>query len=155
MRLWLLRHGEAEPCVTSDSERPLTARGRAEARASAGHLRGVALARVLVSPLLRAQQTAAEVFAVIGYAGPVETVDWITPDSDAQAALKALDHFDGQGDLLLVTHQNFVGELAGLLIHGHRQAPLDMRTGSLAVLEGDALAAGLLRLESLRDPQVG
>ena len=60
-QLWLLRHAEAEPHGTrADSERRLTARGEAQARAA-----GVALARldvmfeaVLFSPKVRARQTA-------------------------------------------------------------------------------------------------
>ena len=60
-QLWLLRHAEAEPHGTrSDSERRLTVRGEAQARAA-----GLALAllqadfeAVLSSPKVRASRTA-------------------------------------------------------------------------------------------------
>jgi phosphohistidine phosphatase len=43
--------------------------------------------------------------------------------------------------------------LAGLLIHGHRQQAVPMHTASLAELEGDVLAAGLMDLLALVHPQ--
>ncbi|MGH8353342.1 MAG: histidine phosphatase family protein, partial [Pseudomonas sp.] len=58
MRLWLLRHGEAEPQARSDAERALTKHGRKEVLKAAGHLAGRPLAAILASPYVRAQQTA-------------------------------------------------------------------------------------------------
>ncbi len=55
-------------------------------------------------------------------------------------------------NLLIVTHQPFVGLLGGWLVHGHRDSPLPMATGSLAELEGEACAAGLMHLVALRHP---
>ena len=70
---------------------------------------------------------------------------WLTPDSDLRQTLRELDGYALQ-ELLLVTHQPLVGALAGLLLHGHRQQPLAMNTASLALLDGDALLAGLMTL---------
>ncbi len=77
-------------------------------------------------------------------------MDWATPESDLQEALRALDS-RGEHDLLLVTHQPFVGNLAGWLVNGHYGDPLPMATASLAELEGEAIAGGLMRLVSLHD----
>lgn len=147
MKLWLLRHGEAEPSARSDAERNLTAHGRQQVREAAMHLQGRALQAVLVSPYVRAQQTADLACEVLGFTGARQTVAWLTPDSDLRQALRKLDGYP-LDELLLVTHQPFVGALAGLLMHGHRQQPLSMNTASLALLEGDELAAGLMHLSA-------
>lgn len=151
MKLWLLRHGEAEPRARTDAERNLTEAGRNEVQVSAGHLQGQPLEVILVSPYQRAQQTAEIARQALGFSGPVETVPWLTPESDPKDAILYLDRRSEQ-NLLLVTHQPFVGALGGMLISGNRDAPLPMATASLAELEGDHLAAGLLRLVSLRHP---
>ena len=70
------------------------------------------------------------------------------PDSDPREALDFLAERSEQ-DLLLVTHNPFVSDLAGFLIHGHRQEPLPMGTASLAELEGDLLVPGLMSLRTV------
>ena len=151
MNLWLLRHGEAQPRAAQDALRQLTDKGRAEASASAQSLREANITCMLVSPFVRAQQTADEVCAVLNYQGRREVADWITPDDSPSRALANLDAYEGE-NLLLVTHQMFVGDLAGLLVHGHRQQPFPMGTGCLLQLQGDAFAAGLMRLISTTQP---
>jgi phosphohistidine phosphatase len=151
MRLWLLRHGEAEPKARTDAERNLTVAGRIEVENSAAYLRGQPLQAILSSPYQRAQQTAEIVRQALGFTGAVETVPWLTPESDPNDAMLYLDRRPEQ-NLLLVTHQPFVGALGGWLVNGHRDTPLSMATASLAELEGDHLALGLMRLAGLRHP---
>lgn len=151
MRLWLLRHGQAEPRARTDAERRLTDTGRAEARQAARLLEGRPLAAMLVSPYVRAQQTADEVCRALGYRGLREQANWATPESDVRDAMLQLDR-RSEIELIIVTHQPFVGTLGGWLVDGHRQNPLSMVTGSLAELEGDAYAAGLMRLLAIHDP---
>ena len=150
MRLWLLRHGQAEPKARTDAQRNLTDVGRREVEGAAAPLRDQSLQVILVSPYQRAQQTAEIVRQALGFTGPVETVPWLTPDSDPADAMLYLDRRTEQR-LLLVTHQPLVGALGGWLVSGHRDAPLPMATASLAELEGD-LAAGLMHLVGLRHP---
>jgi phosphohistidine phosphatase len=154
MRLWLLRHGEAQPQAASDAERALTPRGCDEVNQVAVQLQARPLTMILVSPYVRAQQTATLVVDALAFAGPVQTVPWLTPDSDPREVLRRLDRYES-GELLLVSHQPLVGALAGLLIHGHRQQPLAMHTASLAELDGDLLAAGTMSLLALVHPQHG
>ncbi|EWC42498.1 phosphohistidine phosphatase SixA [Pseudomonas stutzeri] len=149
MKLWLLRHGHAEPRARTDAERNLTEGGRRDVRRSSTFLRGQPLQAILVSPFHRAQQTADEVRKALGFTGPCETVSWLTPEADLNEALRGLDQ-RSESDLLLVTHQPFVGNLAGWLLNGHHGDPLPMATASLAELEGEAIAGGLMRLVSLR-----
>lgn len=151
MRLWLLRHGDAEPMAISDAQRNLTALGRRQVQSAAEHLRGQPLQAVLVSPYVRAQQSADVLCEALVFSGQRLTVPWLTPDSDLRHTLRELDAYPFE-DLLLVTHQPLVGALAGLLMHGHRQQPLAMNTASLALLEADALVAGLMQLSLHQHP---
>ena len=146
MTLWLLRHGEAEPRARSDAERPLTEQGRKEVRRSAEHLRGRPLTHILVSPYLRAQQTAEIVREALGLALPLTTVDWITPDDSPREAAKRLDAYPGE--CLLVSHNPLLGYLARLLVDGHLQQPLTLHTASLVQLQGEPVA-GLMTLAGL------
>ena len=152
MRLWLLRHGEAEPQAASDAARELTTHGRKEVQQAAAQLAGRPLTAIIASPYVRAQQTAELVRSALGFNGKVNTVAWLTPDSDPRDALKYLDERE-RAEVLLVSHQPLIGALGGLLVHGHRQEPLPMRTASLAELEGDILAAGLMELLALIHPR--
>lgn len=153
MKLWLLRHGEAEPCARTDAERALTERGRVEARQSGARLAGYAPQAILTSPYVRARQTADLVSEQLQNAVPCETVAWIVPDADLREALLQLDRRTEQA-LLLVSHQPFIGELGGFLVHGHRGDPLPMRTGTLVELEGEAIAAGLMHVVGLHHPHI-
>lgn len=152
MRLWLLRHGEAFPEAPTDAERPLTPHGRQEVLHSAVQLEGRPIAAILASPYLRAQQSAELVRQAIGFRGAIGTVPWLTPDSDPREVIGFLDERE-DAEILLVAHNPLLGDLGGLLIHGHRQHPLPMRTASLAELEGDFAAAGLMNLLALVHPQ--
>jgi len=151
MRLWLLRHGQAQAEARTDAARELTAHGRDEVGQSIEHLRGRAL-NIYASPYVRAQQTAALVRDALPVAGALQTVAWLTPDSDPRDSLARLQQLAGD-EILLVSHQPFIGALGGLLVHGHRQQPLTMHTASLALLEGDDLIAGLMSLSLLAHPE--
>nr|WP_286675137.1 phosphohistidine phosphatase SixA [Pseudomonas subflava] len=146
----MLRHGEAEPRARSDAERALTERGRKEVRCSAEHLRGRPLTHILVSPYLRAQQTAEIVREVLGLKLPLTTVNWATPDDSVREAAGHLDGFPGES--LLVSHNPLLGNLSGLLIDGHLQQPLGLHTASLVELDGEPVP-GLMHLVGLHHPQ--
>ncbi|CAK9890333.1 MULTISPECIES: phosphohistidine phosphatase SixA [Pseudomonas] len=151
MKLWVLRHGEAEQRANTDAERRLTAHGREQVLRSAAELLGQPPQVILASPYVRAQQTAALVHEALGFAKPVQTVPWLTPDSDPHAVIAELDKL-GVDEVLLVSHQPLVGNLVGLLEHGSYQQAAPMSTASLAQLEGDWPLAGLMTLKSLKHP---
>lgn len=149
MKVWILRHGEAQPKARSDSARELTEHGREEVLKSADHLIGKPVQRILASPYVRAQQSARLVHQVLGLREPIVTVPWLTPDSDPQRILTELDAL-GLEQVLLVSHQPLVGALIGLLAHGNYQQAEPMGTASLAELEGDYALAGSMRLLGVR-----
>jgi phosphohistidine phosphatase len=113
MELILWRHAEAEDGIP-DHSRGLTAKGRQQAEDMAEFLskRIPKNTRILVSPALRAQQTAGAL-----------TTQFLTESSigvgaTPQAALAATGWPHGNGAILLVGHQPWLGELAALVMTG-------------------------------------
>ncbi|MDH0748747.1 phosphohistidine phosphatase SixA [Pseudomonas sp. GD03842] len=151
MKVWILRHGEAQYRARTDAERELTANGCQEVLASAAHLLGEPLRWIIASPYVRAQQTAERVRQALGFADAVVTVPWLTPDSDPRQALDNLDLY-APDNVLLVSHQPLVGSLISLAVHGHVQQPAGMHTASLAELEADFPLAGAMNLIGVRHP---
>ena len=149
MKIWIMRHGEAEPHARRDAERELTAHGREQVLRSAAYLIGQPLDCILVSPYVRAQQTAALVCQALGFSSPPVTVPWLTPESEPKYALGKLPD---SGNVLLVSHQPFVGELISLMLHGHMRQPQPMHTASLVELEGEWPLAGSMTLLNAHHP---
>lgn len=149
MKVWVLRHGQAESHARSDAERELTQQGREEALRSAAQLIGQPIQAIIASPYMRAQQTAQLVREVLGFELEIRTEAWLAPDSNP---LTVLDHLDSADNVLLVSHNPLVGSLIGLLQHGHLRAPQPMSTASLAELEADLPLAGGMTLNSVKHP---
>lgn len=149
MKLWVLRHGEAESHAPSDAQRNLTERGREEVLRSAAHLIGQPISAIIASPYVRAQQTAQLVREALGFVPEIRTVSWLTPDGNP---LQVLEKLDTDDNVLLVSHQPLVGNLISFLQHGHQRQPQPMHTASLAELEGDFPLAGLMSLNSVKNP---
>ena len=149
MKIWILRHGEAQPHARRDAERELSVKGREQVLHSAARLLDQPLDSILASPYVRAQQTAELVRNALGFAPELISVPWLTPDSDPRQALSQLPD---SGNVLLVTHQPFVGDLISLLMHGHMRQPQPMHTASLAELEGEWPLAGSMTLCNLWHP---
>jgi phosphohistidine phosphatase len=151
VKLWLLRHGEAETHAPTDELRQLTERGRRQVRNICTHLQGVPFAGIFASPYARARQTASLAAELLGLETPVQHAGWLVPEADLRVAMAALSAL-AEGDWLLVTHQPLVGNLASLLIHGHRADPVPFGTASLLELEGLLPLAGGMSPLSLRHP---
>lgn len=149
MKLWVLRHGEAESHAPSDAQRNLTECGREEVLHSAAHLIGQPISAIIASPYVRAQQTAQLVREALGFVPEIRTVSWLTPDGNP---LQVLEKLDTDDNVLLVSHQPLVGNLISFLQHGHQRQPQPMHTASLAELEGDFPLAGLMSLNSVKNP---
>ena len=81
MKIFIMRHGEAEHFADSDAARQLTPRGRVESEAVARACKEQGFAqfdKVLVSPYIRAQQTWQEISEYFA-AKSIETCEDITP----------------------------------------------------------------------------
>ena len=146
MKLWILRHGEAEGHARTDAERNLTEHGRGEVLRSAAHLIDQPLSAIIASPYVRAQQTAHLVRDALGFEPEIRTVPWLTPEGNP---LQVLEKLDTDDNVLLVSHQPLVGSLISFLQHGHLRQPQPMHTASLAELEGDF---PLMNLVNVKNP---
>lgn len=117
MDLVLWRHAEAE-IGEADLSRRLTAKGEKQARRMAAWLdeRLPDAARVLVSPAVRAQQTAAALTS-----RKQKTVDALAPDASVQDVLNASGWPDARQPVVIVGHQPTLGRVACLLLVGEER----------------------------------
>ena len=115
MQLTLVRHGEASPALDgNDDKRPLSARGSSQAKRSAEYLKDRIKPDVLVvSPLLRAQQTLAYVQAYFPDV-PVMICNKIKPEDDAKSAVEWLSQLPYES-IVVVCHMNVVAHISSLL----------------------------------------
>lgn len=143
-----MRHGEAADAAR-DRDRPLTARGRAQARASALGLRalGAGPPRLWHSPYLRAAETAAIVGEVFGLSPIVD--ERFVPDSDGDDCARFLLG-ERKGGIVVAhmpilpsTLHALVGAGASFSTAGVAHVAV---TGGHAVLVGLYTAAALERL---------
>ena len=149
MKLWLLRHGQAESYQPHDAERQLTEHGRQQVLQAAEFLRDIKFDRVLSSPYVRARQTADLLCTTLQHVGAIEIVPWLTPEDDVREVVRKLDGYPVE-HFLIVAHQPLLGNLASWLTDANRQHGLSMDTASVACLEGDFIGAGTMQLRSLQ-----
>ena len=125
MDLILWRHADAE-AGADDLARALTPAGVKQAARMGAWLdaRLPKSARVLVSPAVRAQQTAQAL------ARTSETVDWLKPGSPAVALLKSAGWPGVDGTVVVVGHQPALGTAAALALTGK---PVQWRVGNGAI----------------------
>jgi len=107
VRLFLVRHAHAAP-GDPDELRPLSERGRDEARALADLLAPAEPTLVLASPLLRARETAAQIAKASG--AELRVDDRLAPGAVASDVLGAIEGADGT--VVTVGHQPDCSEIA-------------------------------------------
>lgn len=147
MIIYILRHGQAEPQVTTDEARRLTPKGFFETEKILGaHLKELAsVSAIWASPLIRAQQTA-QIAQQYLSGIKLQTTELLVPEADSCALIEWLYTQATQSDVvLLVSHQPLVGKLLGLLC-GKHEGFYPMGTSSLAAIEIQPVAAGLGKL---------
>ncbi|MCP5368378.1 MAG: phosphohistidine phosphatase SixA [Hyphomicrobiales bacterium] len=136
MKLYLVQHGEATT-VEEDSERPLTAQGRADVEKVARFMAaaGVHADRVFHSGILRAQQTA-EILAkaVCPENEPTEAPMSIAPKDQPGALADEANHWGD--DVMVVGHLPFMARAASLLAAGSPGVKaVAFRPGTVVCLE--------------------
>jgi phosphohistidine phosphatase len=147
VRIHLLRHadaGDPEAWKGSDAERPLTAKGRAQADRLGTFLASVSFRpdMILSSPRVRAAQTAE---GVAGHLGMKVRVDDRLGEQLGIAELEALIADLGAGQPLLVGHDPDLTMLIESLCDA---SGVEMKKGALARIDAPrplAAGAGLLR----------
>ena len=125
MDLVLWRHAEAEEGA-NDQARPLTSKGMKQASRMARWLesRLPEDARVLVSPAVRAQQTAQAL------SRDASTNDQVNTGAEAAAILSAAGWPAGSGTVVIVGHQPALGAAAALALTG-KATPWRIKKGGI------------------------
>jgi phosphohistidine phosphatase len=151
MDLILWRHAEATDASRADDDmaRTLTTRGERQAARMATWLNQhlPATTRVLVSPALRAQQTAA----------PLErrfkTVAALAPGASITKLLEAVRWPDSKEPVLVIGHQPTLGQVAAHLMAGVEQT-WSIRKGAVWWLRGrDRTGGDQVVLVTVRSPE--
>lgn len=144
MNLFLLRHGEAEHQANSDPERELTARGSEDVINVAKQFanKSLPIDRCLVSPYLRAQQTAALFISQLSVSLDIETESILIPEVRALQVLKFLDSIDAE-NILLISHNPLLSELFALLLNGGIQNMHIVSTSELNSISLEHFATGM------------
>ncbi|WP_054113364.1 phosphohistidine phosphatase SixA [Marinagarivorans algicola] len=169
-RLFLLRHGQAQAYASTDAQRNLTDHGRLEINSTIEQVLETLplLDEVWVSPYCRAQQTWEQASSVMtGQSLKVPSVvvsqPAITPAGDIGAIMALLEiSFNqvGLNNILLVTHQPFVGELlehvCGLEAGRYFLGTAHMAAIDIPVTEQHVamVAAGMGSLRWLKQPLI-
>ena len=172
MRLFVLRHAEAELQAPSDAQRPLSSRGHSQADAVAEHLKSQCVKAddqltIFHSPYLRTTETASIVATsladymanIVCEANPVLVEGGIAKDR-AVAIVDWLDshltdHQVKRDDfvVILVSHQPTVSQLVAWLVNGDHcsqsVAEFPMMPASLAELRLDVIGQGCAELLAL------
>jgi phosphohistidine phosphatase len=146
MEVFVLRHGQAEPQCTTDEARNLTQKGRMDVAASANNSLEelMRIKEIWASPLVRAQQTAEIVQAILrekGVSVDIKTTSLIEPESHPRAFFQKLQE-ESVPSVLLASHMPFVGDFLDLFCGGARGGFM-MATSSLAKVSCEIPAAGL------------
>jgi phosphohistidine phosphatase len=138
MDLYLIRHADAAPYAEGgggDAERPLTEKGHAQARLVAAGLqqRGVRLATLITSPLLRARQTAEDLRQQGASPQPtLEVREELTPGHKRRRLTRYLLQLDAES-VGLVGHNPELSQLVGWLI-GDRKVGIDLAKAGVACI---------------------
>jgi phosphohistidine phosphatase SixA len=122
VRLLLVRHAHSDP-GDPDDLRPLSPRGREQARELAERLVETKPALVVTSPLLRARETASAIATATG--ADLRVDDRLAPGAGAEDVLAAIE--GSEGLVVAVAHQPDCSEIAAALGAGEREfAPAEV-----------------------------
>lgn len=155
MRLYVMRHAEAVPRGTPgydpDSERPLTAEGRLQARSVAKGLKRlkIPIKMIAMSPYARAVQTAEEVRRVLGSGIEMTMLDELRAEANPEEASLALRSLSAHDHLLTVGHEPHGSAWIAELVAGAVGMRCLMKKGGVACIELEPIppprGSGLLR----------
>jgi len=146
MDLILWRHAEAEDGFP-DLKRALTPKGRKQATRMAAwlHKHLPQPLRVVVSPAVRAQETAS------AFTKSFETIDELAPGAPVGAILAAAGWPEATGAVLVVGHQPTLGQVAASLLSGE-PGDWDMKKGAIIWLSQQPDTLGQVALRAVLSP---
>lgn len=141
MKIFILRHGQAEAYQANDASRRLTEKGQIDTELMIKQqvIQLQNIDSIWASPLVRAQQTAKIAATILNKT--VETREHLEPEANVQQLLAQLQSA-GLQSVLLVSHLPLVGILANRLC-GFETNRIQFSTNSLVGIECDIPASGL------------
>jgi phosphohistidine phosphatase len=145
MNLYVIRHaiavdeGTAE--YPSDSERPLTDKGRKKMRQVAKGLRalGVEFDLILSSPYVRARETAEIVADVFKMRKKIAFSDNLTPEVEPKLLIAEINENHSVDSLALVGHEPHLSTFIGLLTSETTKIDITLKKGGVCYLSVDDL----------------
>ena len=137
----LIRHAKAKNRLEwsePDELRPLTKRGRREARALAERLAGEELARLVSSPYVRCVQTLEPLAVAVDL--PIETTELLAEGADGSGAVDLLLSLVGATPVACCTHGDVLFDVLAIVAEGevHLDGPRDAPVASAWILEVEA-----------------
>ncbi|MEO6754719.1 MAG: phosphohistidine phosphatase SixA [Chthoniobacteraceae bacterium] len=134
MRLYILRHANAETEAATDSARELSEKGREQAHKVAQFCarHGIRPDVIFASPLVRAQQTAKPVAKELGM--EITTAPWLSCGATPEGILAKIPILKDPAAVMLVGHEPDLGELIAHLLGGVRGS-INVRKASLTFIE--------------------
>jgi phosphohistidine phosphatase len=141
MRLFLLRHADAESMSTSDAARELSPLGLAQAR-TVGEFcvaRKIFPKLLLTSPYRRTVQTAEMVAQALELAGGPQPEPFLASGMEPDTGLRELQAFGWAESLMIVGHQPDLGSLAAALLGLTDAGSVHFRKATLLGMQVDRL----------------
>lgn len=140
MRIYLMQHGEAIS-EEQDSQRPLSAAGRAQVETSASAIvrLGLRFDAMMVSSKTRSRQTAEVVAKTTGYTGELTETDAIDPSADPEDGVAALARLSGRESIFVAGHMPSLARIASSLLTESGKISVAFSNGGLCAVEAAEL----------------
>jgi len=147
MKLYILRHAEAEPTAPTDAERALTPKGLKQARRIARFFKkqGIKPDLLLTSPMRRCVQTAEFVATETGV--DLGEKDFLACGMKPATAIKMLGRWSEMDTVVLVGHEPDLSRLIDALMGWEKSNGLRIRKASLTCISFVEFAPGSGLLE--------
>ena len=145
MNLYIIRHAiavdEGTAGYESDSERPLTDKGRKKMRQIAKGLRnlGVEFDLILSSPYVRARETAEILAEVFKMKKNITFTENLIPMANPELLIGEINQTYSVGSIAVVGHEPHLSTLIGILIAENAKIDLTLKKGGVCYITADDL----------------
>ena len=145
MNLYIIRHAiavdDGTSAYESDSERPLTDKGRKKMRQIAKGLRnlGVELDLILSSPFVRARETAEILADVFKMKKKIDFSDNLIPMGNPELLIAEVNEKYPVESIAVVGHEPHLSSLVGMLVGENGKLDVTLKKGGVCYLSADDL----------------
>ncbi len=145
MKIYVIRHAiavdEGTPGYESDSERPLTDKGRKKMRQIARglHSLGVEFDLILSSPYVRARETAEILAQVFKVKKKIAFTENLIPFGNPELLIGEINESYAVNSIALVGHEPHLSSLVGILAAESAKLDITLKKGGVCYLSVDDL----------------